>query len=85
MCSGSPSSMARPWNEQQQGVGGDCLHRMQRVKADAATVRIVEGCGEQVIEVHKRRGDYDRPSAAPASGEENPRDEAGKHNVQRQM
>lgn len=61
----SHTQQARAWMQQHQYVGGDWQRSVQRVEADAAAVGIVDGVGQQMIDVDQQPGKHDQVTAAP--------------------
>lgn len=63
--------------QEKEGIhrNGGC--RVQRMIADRTPLGIVDGVGEQVIEVDEHRRDHDQGSLAPAATVEHERDEHG--------
>ena len=58
---------------------------MKRMKADAATLRVVDRIGEKMIEVYEHRGEHDEPRPAPLLAEEKPRHGPGQSRVKYEM
>jgi len=63
---------------------GECRHqdidpnghvRVKGMESDAATVSVVEGCGQQMIEVYQHHRQHDHPGALPIVFEGDPRDQ----------
>jgi hypothetical protein len=58
---------------------------MKRMKANAATIGIVNGVGEQMIEIDEHRGEHDEPGSPPLLAEEQPRHCPGDSGVEDEM
>jgi hypothetical protein len=52
-------------NQQHQKIEADRRKSMQRVKPDSTTVWIINGVGQEMIQVYDNRSDHDDPCAFP--------------------
>lgn len=70
------------WEVEQDEIAADGIVGVERVKADAATVGIKNGVGQQVVQVYEHGGQHDEPGVFPLFPEKYPGYEAGCQKVQ---
>ena len=58
---------------------------MQGMETDAASVRVEDRRGEEMIEVDQHRGQQDQPDLSPSIAEENPCDQPRSEEVESVM
>ena len=67
------------------GIPGDSNIRMQWMKTYAASIWIIDGGCQQMIEVHRNGKNHDQPCPSPTGPECEPGNEPGNKGMQYQM